>query len=731
MSEPKIKHLTALLVAPGLAAAQSATNAPTQLPEMVVQGQSEPSFKVDQVSSPKFTQPLVDTPQTIIALPKEVYLQQGAQTLSDVLRNTPGISFAAGEGGNVASGDSFFMRGSDASGNIFVDGVRDSGAYSRDVFDIEQVEIFKGPTGADTGRGGSSGYINMATKTPLLQKSYFSTLAYGSANNLRGTLDANQPFGWGEAGDWRHGAALRLNLMGQEGSVPGRDIVENNRWGVSPSLAFGLGTPTRLYFGGSFVEQDNVPDSGLPVAALPGGVLGRVDQSNFYGLADEDYDRVTSGRVLGRVEHDFSDSFTLRNQFVYARTDRDALTSYIQNATTNSIDVVNGIVTPRRTHVETENEIFSEQINATLKFDTWKFEHNLSSGVELTRESQFAPTWAATNGPATSVYSPDPFRPAALNQIPARLNGAYTDGTIDTAAAYAFDTIKLNEHFLVNGSLRAEHYQIDYDSVSTAGAPLAVETDDTLLSWKAGLVYKPVENGSFYAAYANSFTPPGTSFTLATNVNSANNPIFDAQESVNYEVGTKWEFFNQRLLTGLAVYRSENRNNLVQDTTTLQYVQDADNILHGVELNLTGKITDRWMIQAGAGYTHSEYRAPAGTSGAGNNGATLRFTPEWSASLWTTYKFKSGLTIGGGPVYSASVARSTTGAPVVTTTAAAEAPDFLLWNAMAAYEFNENFTLRLNINNLTDESYYILNNNGGRYYNGAPRSFTLTAELRF
>ena len=151
MNEQNLKPLAALLMTQGLAAVAHAqsTNAPsatdtnaTLLPDVMVQGQRGRPFKVDQVSSPKFTQPLLDTPQTIVAIPKEVYTQQGATTLSDVLRNTPGVTFAAGEGGNVASGDSFFMRGTDISGNIFVDSVRDAGGYSRDVYNLEQVEIF-------------------------------------------------------------------------------------------------------------------------------------------------------------------------------------------------------------------------------------------------------------------------------------------------------------------------------------------------------------------------------------------------------------------------------------------------------------------------------------------------------------------------------------------------------------------------------------------------------------
>ncbi len=230
---------------------------PASLPDVVVTDAAEPAFKADALSSPKFTQPLLDTPQTVVAVPREVFTQQGAFTLSDVLRNSPGITFAAGEGGNVASGDSFFMRGFDASNNIFVDGVRSQGAISRDVFNLEQVEIAKGPAGADNGRGGSSGYVNLATKQPHLRPGHSGSFSYGSADVKRLTADFNQPLATAGESGWRSHGAFRLNGLWQDGGVPGRDLVHNGSWAIAPSLALGLGTPTRVIVRGSYTGQDN------------------------------------------------------------------------------------------------------------------------------------------------------------------------------------------------------------------------------------------------------------------------------------------------------------------------------------------------------------------------------------------------------------------------------------------------------------------------------------------
>jgi catecholate siderophore receptor len=725
--------------------AASSTNSPTSLPEVVVRESQEPTFKVDSLSSPKFTQPLLDTPQTVVAVPKEVFTQQGAMTLSDVLRNTPGITFAAGEGGNVASGDSFFMRGFDASNNLFVDGVRSPGAISRDVFNIEQVEIAKGPAGADTGRGGSSGYVNLATKAPRLTPAYIGTFSYGSADVKRVTADLNHPTPLGEKGDWLQGTALRLNSLWQDGGVPGRDHVQNSSWAMAPSLALGLGTPTRVVFRGSFTEQENLPDSGLPIVALPGALpttppISPVNQSNYYGIANQDFERVSSASINAAIEHDLSERVTLRNQTVFTTTSRDALLTYFQNSTATMVDPATGTVSPRRIHNETHNEIFSNQLNATLNLETGPVEHDLSGGIETSSESQFVPTWTATPGPSTSLYSPDVERPVTAAQIPSLANNLpYTDGRINTAAVYLFDTVKLNQYFQLNGSVRWESYQVDYTSLAastnaTDRAATRLENSGDLLSWKGGIVFKPLPHGSIYAAIANSLQPPGTTFTLSGATNSLNNAnsLFDPVENRNYEVGTKWEFFQGKLSTSFALYRSDNLNNLVQDTTTLEFVQAQENRVQGVEYGISGRITDSWFVFGGMGFADSEFIAPSGTSGAANNGAPLRFTPRWSGNLWTSYKLPFGLIIGGGVQYTDSVLRSTSGTPPTpTTTTLPLVQDFWVFNAMLGYDVSKNLNLRLNVNNVFDEDYYRLNNNGGRYYPGVPRSFLLTASLSF
>lgn len=748
----------ALAFVGSLQAAEEAANtdgSTIELPKMTVEEQRR------AVSSPKFTVPLVDTPQTISVITSDIFNSQGATTLSDVLRNTPGITFAAGEGGNVASGDSFFMRGFDASGSIFIDGVRDTGAYNRDTYNLEQVEIAKGPAGADTGRGGSSGYINLSTKTPHVNTARSGQVIYGGAESgdaqQRATLDLNQPVS--------DTSAVRVAALWQDSGVPGRKYLENSAWGFSPSLALGLGTETQLTFAATVDHIDSVPDSGLPIVALPGVVLPggtpvAVEQSNFYGLAGRDYDEIDRTSLTARVAHDFSGLLRLTNQTKWIDTDRDAVTTYFQNTATTTTtfapattpvnpatgttppsyvgyNPATGIVTPRRIHSETANRILSNQTNFATQFTTGRAHHSASAGLELSREEQTVPTWSPVGAPATSLTNPNAHRPASAEQTPYRAaNNPYTKGRIDTAALYAFDTIQFNPRLLLNASLRWEAYEIDYESLAaaTASAPnpelVRIGAKNDIFSWKTGLVFKPAAHGSIYFAVANTSTPPGSSFTLSSAAGNQNNPNVDPQESRNYELGLKWELLQDRLSANLALYRSENFNFTSTDAATGLPTQDISQLVQGIELGLSGRINKDWLVFGGIGYIDSEYEAD-GTTSSANDGATLRFTPRLSGNLWTTYALAKRLTVGGGLQYTESVVRSTSNTAAPTATSITSVPDTWLVNLMAAYEVNKNLTVRLNLNNVTDEFSYRLNNNGGRYYPGTPRAFLLTADWKF
>ncbi|HXE19483.1 MAG TPA: TonB-dependent receptor plug domain-containing protein, partial [Castellaniella sp.] len=230
---------------------------PVQLAPVKVLGEKPAPFLVKDSASDKFTAPVLDTAKSLQIIPQELIHSQAATTLTEVLRNSPGITFGAGEGGNPL-GDRPFIRGYDAQSSTFVDGLRDIGATSRDVFNLEQVEVIKGADGAYAGRGGAGGSIDLISKTAGLRDFTDVSLTAGTDDYFRQTVDSN----------WRLGdtTAFRLNAMNHSQDVAGRDAVDYKRWGVAPTLSLGLGTPTRLTLSYYHMESDDTPDSGIPYA---------------------------------------------------------------------------------------------------------------------------------------------------------------------------------------------------------------------------------------------------------------------------------------------------------------------------------------------------------------------------------------------------------------------------------------------------------------------------------
>jgi catecholate siderophore receptor len=227
------------------------------LPPVVVQEQNSP-YVVPQSSLPKFAVPLQDTPQSITIVPQKLVEEQAGTTLRDALRNVPGITVAAGEGGG-AQGDGFTLRGFNARNDMYIDGVRDSGSYFRDSFNFESVEVLKGPSSTYFGRGSTGGIINQVSKIPRLDPSYDGIFSDGSGLLLRGTLDVNQPIP-----QVLPNAAFRINLMAHKDDVVERDKIDIKRLGFAPSIAFGLGTPTQLTLSYLLQHEDNIPDYGFP-----------------------------------------------------------------------------------------------------------------------------------------------------------------------------------------------------------------------------------------------------------------------------------------------------------------------------------------------------------------------------------------------------------------------------------------------------------------------------------
>ncbi len=508
-----------------------------------------------------------------------------------MLRNVTGISIQAGEGGGGLPGDNLAIRGFAARNDIFVDGVRDFGAYSRDPFNIEQVEVTKGPASLFAGRGSTGGSLNLASKAPRLEAENNATFGAGTDNYGRATVDINQPV----ADFGIEGTAFRINAMWTRADTPGRDEVENERWGVAPTVAFGLGTPTRVTLSYSHLEQDNQPDYGMPWVPATNVPLSRfadqpapVDFDNFYGLTTATTRRPP--RVSPRPR--WSTISTRRSRCAaWSATagHRATRSSPPRASSATAAPSINHQLQSR----DLTDTILAQQNDLTFRFDTGAVVHDVIAGIEIARETSENRNRTGPVATPTDLFNPDP---DVAYPGPITHTGARTESTARTAALYATDTVKLGEQWQVSAGLRWDSFDVDFDSVAVGGAVTPFERTDEMLSCRTGVIYKPRVNGSFYASAGTSFNPSAEGTTGLSL--SASTVDLEPEKSRGYEVGTKWDLFGNRLALNAALFRTEKTNartpgvNPGDPPTVLQGEQRVD----GLELGISGNLTPRWYV---------------------------------------------------------------------------------------------------------------------------------------
>ncbi|WP_198958899.1 TonB-dependent receptor [Candidimonas nitroreducens] len=697
-------------------AQSTGTDSVSQLAPVQVQGNMPQGYDVKQSASEKFTAPLLDTPKSVQVIPQEVIQDQAASSLTDVLRNSPGITFGAGEGGNPL-GDRPFIRGYDAQSSTYIDGMRDIGSTSREVFNLEQVEVVKGSDGAYGGRGGAGGSINLVSKTAKSRDFTDVNLGLGTDNYYRGTIDSN----------WKLSdtTAFRLNAMYHDADVAGRDAVHNNRWGVAPTITFGMHTPTRVTLSYYHLQADDLPDSGIPYAypsskvKADGSYMGitktgpaDVDRNNFYGLSS-DYRRTDSDMATVRVEHDFADNLTLRNTSRYTYSSQRYVWTQPDDSQGN---VLNGKVWRRANTRDSDVTSLANQTELYGKFNTGTLKHSFNLGVEISQEKSNkdslnvnrgsgsicnAGIGAASAYNCTSLYNPNPNDPwrNTLNGGPA---GAESKAEATTKSIYAFDTLEFNKHWQAGLGLRLDDYSTEYTNTPANGSTV-VRRHDTLWNYQLGLVYKPVDNGAFYVSYATSSTPANATLGEGSEsqglvpgrggvgVNAAD---MAPEKNRTYEIGTKWDVLNKSVSLTAAVFRTETENARI----TLpdgDYAMAGKKHVDGLELGVSGAITPKWNVYGGYTYLRSKIKDDGVATDEGN-----RFpnTPENSFSLWSTYKVMPKLTLGAGAYYVDKQYGNAANTNYI--------PSYWRFDAMAGYRFNKRVAVQLNVFNIFNKTYY-------------------------
>ncbi|GGB37064.1 TonB-dependent receptor [Oceanisphaera marina] len=713
-----------LAVASLAVAAQANAQGVTQLDTITVQEARAQGYKTHQSASGKYVKPLLDTPQTVTVVPKEVMKEQQALSLRQVLSNVSGITFDAGEGGG-GSGDKINIRGFSANSNMQIDGLRDSSQNNRtDTFNIEQVEVLKGPNSVFGGAGTTGGAINQVSKAPKLRDFAEVGASLGTDNYRRLTLDANKTLD-----DVGVDSAFRINLMAHENDVPGRNDIDRERFGIAPSITIGLSEETRATLSYFHQTDDNLPDYGLP--AINGEVLPGVGRESYFGWRNLDEEKIQSDAITLKLEHELNDSTRIENQTRYSRVDRDTT---ISASHVNTDGLAPGKYLPAGPQAyrrDAKTDLWVNQLGLSTEFNTGSLTHDMLVGGEISRETY---DLTASNYGLGSTANPYPTGGYDLFNPPGNWEGSTTvtprggsDAVLNTKALYVFDTIGLAPKWDLSLGLRHDWVSGETSDKTNGDT---VTTSDKMFSGRAGIVYKPADNGRVYLAYGTSFNPAAEALATSGRVSGES---LKPEKSNTWELGTKWELMDGRLGLDGALFRVDKTNARETNELTNELELAGEQRVQGVELGLTGEITEQWKVFANYTLLDSETLASVAkpqTGGRDPVGQPLGNTPRNSANLWTTYELVPGVEMGYGARY--------VGSRHVASDVEAKLDSYWVHNAMASYQVNEAFSLQLNVNNLFDEEYVErvrgrpgLDNRSSAVELGDGRSAVLSANYRF
>ncbi len=701
---------------------------------------------------------LQDTPQAANIITQETMQQQGVASLEMALRNVPGITISIGEGGTLA-GDQFKIRGFEAKDDIYYDGLRDFGSYTRDSFNFEEVQVLKGPSGLMFGRGTTGGVINTVSKTPFLDTGYTLQAMVGNGDYYRGLADVNYQIG--------DTSAIRINVMGTDQHVVDRDVVYSKRWGVAPSIAWGLGTGTTLTLSYLHQHDDRIPDYGITIIQRPGDIVAvpasenGLPRNTFLGY-NTDKDRTDTDMVTLRASHQALPWLTLTNDtrfgfyeryFQYTTIDRCDNTANTANCaakffgptpSTAQGGIGGGgpydqdawgwqdIFTARA-----ENDLGGGMKNELIAGFDYNYQHSDKAFFAYTLPTALQYTYAFNGGVAARAnigqplfnpsHNPPPFY-APFRPTLATIAGTSATATmvLDSTgkssdfALFATDRFWFAEDWSLIAGVRWDDYTSDYTTVLVNGTVTPAKVDIDFFSPRAALVFEPDENQTYYVSWSNSSTPQSTSVVNSGTAVTAVNSILEPETNKSWEAGAKIGLFDGALGLTASVFDVTKGNAFSIDPASL--TADAQSgekqRVRGIELSATGEITKGWSVQAAYTYLDSETLESFTCAGTPSKcvlnpfivGKPVIFVPKNSGSLWTTYEFYDdapGLTIAGGVTYTGdyNTRYTTTGTPPSALTLVAHIPESISLDAVVSYEL-ANWRFALNGYNLTDRLNY-------------------------
>ncbi len=663
---------------------------------IIVTGLSDGYLATNSVTATKTDTPLMDIPQTINVVTRDQLDDQAHHSLADILRYVPGTTVGQGEGNR----DQITLRGQNTTADFFLDGVRDDVQYYRGLYNIERVEILKGPYALIFGRGGGGGIINRVQKSPLSDDVIYAGQA--SINSFGAydiSADINAPLS--------DLVALRMNAV-YENIDNHRNFVGGARYAWNPYVAFKLNDAWKLGLSYEYVHDNRTTDRGIPSIATAAGqpnrpIAGYRDQ--FFGIPDVNYTQLQAHIAKLRLDGALASNVSFSGTILYGDYDKIYLNVYPNGAATAQ----NGTVALGAYSDPTQRENFIAQANLVWDVETGALTHKILVGSEYGDQKSANRRFNGTLSTPTISLANPLFPTVNFNAL-----SRDTVSDVKFFSAYVQDQISFGEHIDVVAGLRYDNFDIEgIDLLPAVDRPFARK--DEKVSPRLGLIFKPQENISLYGSYSQSFLPRSGDQFLALTVAQQN---LAPEKFTNYELGAKWDVRPNLNMT-LAVFQLERSNATTPDPSNpVASINVGTTRTQGVELAVTGRITSSWQVHGGYSFQDANLT--------GNDSVRLAQVPKHQASLWNRYRFNDRFAAGLGITHQSSQFAAIRTAPNTT-----KLPAFTRVDAALYYELSDALQLQLNVENLFDTDYYADAHNNNNISPGAPINGRFTIRAKF
>ncbi len=670
----------------------------------------------DQLNALKTPTPIIDVPQSLSITTADQIVRQGFDSIGDIVNYTPGVSNSQGEGHR----DSVVFRGVRSTADFFVDGVRDDVEYYRGLYNLEQVEILRGPNALLFGRGGTGGILNRVTKKGVVGETF---VGYRASVDTFGAFDV-----WADLNiATSDSSALRINAA-YESLNNHRDLYDGEQIGFNPTFRAEVGANTTIDLSYEYADHERFIDRGVPTDdnGDPVRALRRVT----FGDPDNNFATFTAHVVRGTVQHAFSDK--VKANFTASYGDYDKVYSNFfpvgYNPATNVVSIDGYIDTNQRQNLILSGNLIGE-------FETGGIGHTLIVGGEFIDTSNNNDRFNAAFDTAMadgrradveffSATRPFPLRGGVGTLADGRATRvAFTSLNDDTEAdltvfsAYIQDEIKLADWLRVVIGARFDSFEITV--LDNRNGTVRSRKDDKV-SPRLGVILKPQDNLSLYGSYSETFLPrSGDQFADI-------NPPADALDPdtfSNLEAGVKWDIRPGLALTG-AVFQIEQSSPQTSDTNT-DTLDVIDSRIRGFEAALQGQVTDVWFVTTGYSYLDGEQQSRTGPTG-----RRVRELPVHKFSIWNNFQATEQLGFGLG-LTAQDESFADNGSATQPAIQRATLPAYARVDMAAFYTVNDNIRLQVNIENLFDELYFPTAHSADEFTVGAPFNARFTVTGRF